>query len=220
MGTVKAVLFDVDGTLLDTKEFIFQSFEHTLKTHGLPKKSREEINRVVGRPLEECYRELAPSLNPKSLCETHRLFQEENLELSSPFPKTRETLKRLKEKGLKIAAVTTRSRRTSKKTLEIAGLFDFIDVFVSAEDVKNHKPHPEPILQALKHLQIDCESAVMVGDTGIDIAAGKNAGLRGTIGVTYGFGGRKKIVASNPDFVVNDIAEVVPIVLDQLGPRT
>lgn len=217
MGAVKAVLFDVDGTLLDTKEFVFQAFEHTFKAHGLPKKSREEISRVIGKPLEECYQELGPSLNPDNLCETHRLFQEENLQLSSPFPNARKTLISLKKGGFKIAAVTNRSRRTSKKTLKIADLFNYIDVVVSAEDVKNHKPNPEPLLKALAYLEMDPKEAVLVGDTRVDIAAGRNAGLRGTIGVTYSFSGRK-IIENNPDFVVDDIAQVAPII-EQLKSR-
>lgn len=218
MGAIKAVLLDVDGTLLNTREFVFQAFEHTFRAHKLPKKRREEINLVMGRPLEECYQELAPSTDPQHLCETHKLFQDRNLQLSSPFPNTRKTLISLKKGGLKIAAVTNRSRRSSKKTLKTADLFDYINVIVAAEDVKNHKPSPEPLLKALGILEIDPKEAVMVGDTIMDIVAGKNAGVKETIGVTYGFGGRK-IVESNPDFIVNDIAQVIPI-LDQLKSRT
>lgn len=217
MGAIKAVLLDLDGTLLNTREFVFQAFEHTFRAHRLPKKRREEINLVMGRPLEECYQELAPSTDPQHLCEAHRLFQEGNLQLSSPFPNTRKTLISLQKGGFKVAAVTTRSRRSSKKILKIADLFNYINVIIAEEDVKNHKPSPEPLLKALGILEIDPEEAVMVGDTSVDIAAGKNAKVKGTIGVTYGFSGRK-IIESNPDFIVDDIAQII-LILDQLKSR-
>ncbi len=210
MQEFKAVLFDVDGTLLDTSEFIFQAYEHTLNKYSLPLKNRSEIAGLIGKPLEFCYRILAPDADVKELSQTHRAFQAEHLNLSKPYPGANETLDKLKSAGFKIAAVTTRSRPTTVRTLELAGLSVYIDYVVALEDVEHLKPHPEPLLKALNYLDVEPKYSVMTGDTDVDIQAGKNAGAT-TIGVTYGFHGLG-IASSNPDYIINSIKEIIPIV--------
>ena len=152
MRKIIAALFDVDGTLLNTAEFVYQAFVHTFQTHGLPGRSTDEI-----------------------------------------------------------AAVTTRSRRTSIKTLEMSCIIDYFDAIISGEDVNYPKPHPEPLFKALQQLEVGPEKAVMIGDTEADILAGKNAKVM-TIGVSYGFHG-SHIVGSKPDFIVEDIVDIIPILL-------
>lgn len=218
MREIEAVLFDVDGTLLDTTEFIYQAYEHTFNNHGISPPTREELGKMMGKPLEEYYRFFAPNTDTNQLCETHRTFQAENLSLCIPFPNTRSTLTELKKAGLKIAAVTTRSKRTSVDTLRVANLLNLIDTIISREDVENLKPHPEPLFKALEQLKVEPKNAVMIGDTDIDIKAGKNAGTK-TIGASYGFQGNK-IIDSNPDYVVDDIAETVPLILTVLRTLT
>jgi pyrophosphatase PpaX len=212
MKKIEAVLFDVDGTLLDTREFIYQAYRHTLQSHGLPVRSLDEIAVIMstGKSLQESYRYFSPTYDIGKLCETHRTFQAENLSLSVPFPNTHKTLKELKDAGVKTAAITTRSKRTSIKTLATSGLADYFDVILSGEDVERPKPHPEALLKVLKQLEIQPEKAVMVGDTEADILAGKSAGTK-TIGVSYGFHGFK-IAEVNPDFIIDDIADLLPVV--------
>jgi len=212
MKKAKAVLFDVDGTLLDTRELIYQAFRHTLKNHGLPVRSLDEITVIMstGKSLEESYRFFSPTYDMDKLCETHRTFQTEHLYLSVPFPNTHKTLKKLKDAGIKTAAITTRSTRTSIQTLATSGIADCFDVILSREDVEMPKPHPEALLKALKLLEIQPEKAVMVGDTEADILAGKSAGTK-TVGVSYGFHGLK-IAEVNPDFIIDDIIDLLPIV--------
>jgi len=211
MRKIDAALFDVDGTLLNTAEFVYQAFVYTFQAHGLTWRSIDEIAAVMGKPLEECYRPFSASKDISELCETHRSFQAENLHLSVPFPNTQETLKRLKDAGVKIAAVTTRSKRTSIITLEMGGIMGYFDVIISGEDVEQPKPHPEPLFKALQQLEVRPEKAVMIGDTEADILAGKKAKVM-TIGVSYGFHG-SHIAGSKPDFIVGDIADIIPILL-------
>ena len=216
MRKIIAALFDVDGTLLNTAEFVYQAFVHTFQTHGLPGRSTDEIAAVMGKPLEEMYRHFSASASEdvSEICETHRSFQAENLHLSVPFANTQETLRRLKDAGVKIAAVTTRSRRTSIKTLEMSCIIDYFDAIISGEDVNYPKPHPEPLFKALQQLEVEPEKAVMIGDTEADILAGKNAKVM-TIGVSYGFHG-SHIAGSKPDFIVEDIVDIIPILLPDL----
>ncbi|MCL6472542.1 MAG: HAD-IA family hydrolase [Firmicutes bacterium] len=211
MQVFKAALFDVDGTILDTSEFIFQAYEHTLGKYALPPRSRAEIARLIGQPLEFCYQMLAPGANVDLLAATHRAFQAGHLHLAKPYPGANETLAKLKGAGIKVAAVTTRSRRTVVGTLEAAGLSVHIDYLVALEDVVNLKPDPEPVLKALHYLDAKPHESVMTGDTDVDVLAGKNAGTL-TIGVTYGFHGTR-IADSSPDYIIDSIEEIIPIVL-------
>ena len=215
MRKIDAALFDVDGTLLNTAEFVYQAFVYTFQTHGLTWRSTAEIAAVMGKSLEECYRPFSASEEISELCETHRSFQAENLHLSVPFPNTQDTLKRLKGAGVKIAAVTTRSKRTSIKTLELAGITGYFDAIISGEDAEHPKPHPEPLFKALQQLEVRPEKAVMIGDTEADILAGKNAEVK-TIGVSYGFHGFH-IAGSKPDFIIDDIADIIPIILPDMS---
>lgn len=212
---IRAVLFDVDGTLLDTTEFIYGGFDHTLATHGHPAVERTAYARVMGKPLEVCYVELAPGCDPVLLCETHRTWQGGNLHLSVPFGETVEVLRTLSDAGLGLAAITSRSRRTSVHTIEQAGLAGYLDLILSAEDAPAIKPDPAPLLLALQHLGVPPEAAVMVGDTDADILAGRAAGVR-TVGVTYGFHG-SDILNHAPDWTIDRLDQLLPICLPLSG---
>ncbi len=205
----KAIIFDVDGTLLNTHEYIFQSFEHSFKVHGLVNLSRKDVVPLMGKPLEECYKILAPQQDNVSLCEAHRGFQEENINLVQPFTNTIKALKTFKEAGVKLGAVSTR-KQTGLQSLEHSGVVDYLDVIITGDDVEQFKPHPEGVLKALAKLQVSPQAAVMVGDTAVDIEAGKNAGTK-TVAVTYGFAPREVLESSNPDMIIDDIAELIDL---------
>lgn len=207
--TLRAVLFDVDGTLLNTTEFIYQGFEHTLAAHGHPPRERTGYARVMGKPLDLCYEELAPGCDAALMCETHRTWQAGNLHLSVAYQDTTEVLHRLQQAGLRLVAITSRSRRTSVQTIEQAGLAPYLDLILSAEDTTRIKPDPEPLLRALEHLGVPPAAAVMVGDTDADILAGRAAGVR-TIGVTYGFHG-PDVAATGPDATVDSLTEILAV---------
>ena len=210
---IKAVIFDIDGTLLDTTEFIYKAFEHTLKQFGLSSISRNEIKPLMGQTLNDCYISLAPQIDTSILVESHRKFQENNLSLVIPYRHTAAVLSLLKSKGLKLIAITTRSKRTSLSTLKLTEILDYFDLVLSEEDTLKPKPDPEGIEKVLKIFQIKKVDAIFVGDTESDMLAGKNAGVK-TIGATYGFHG-KSIEDHNPDFLVDDIKEILPIVTRQ-----
>lgn len=205
-----AVLFDIDGTLLDTFDYIYGSFEHTFDVHGIARLSREEISQLMGRTLEDVYATMAPGHDAIALAETHRKFQEQNVTLAKLFPDTAKVLDALKQRGFKLAAITTRSNRTSVLSLEQNGIAGYLDVVVSLEDVVRHKPDPEPVFKALHELNVVPLDAIMVGDTSADIMAGKNAGTK-TVAALYGFGG-ERLRLLNPDYAIVELKELLTIV--------
>jgi len=184
-------------------------FEHSLKKHH-KLLSRKEIKKIMGKPLEECYQILTDLDDVGDLADSHREFQSKNYHLSKTFPNTVPTLEELKNKGFAMAAITTRARKTAKKTLEDAGILQYFKYFIGFEDVTRPKPDAEPLLKALKFLEVSPKDAIMVGDSEVDVYAGKNAGTK-TVGVTYGFHG-EHITKTHPDYVISDIKELIKIV--------
>lgn len=209
MKKIKAVLFDVDGTLLNTDKFINGAFRHTVLKHFNRKVTKKEISEIMGRPLAECYQYLCRVEEVAYLAKEHMDFQQRNLHLSLPFKNTEETLQKLQNAGIKIGAVTTRHTDTLHKTLKNARVFDYLQVIIDGDSVKNHKPHPEAVVKAMKLLEVRPSETIMVGDTQSDILAGKNAGTI-TVGATYGFYG-KKIKNFDPDYLIGDISELLEI---------
>lgn len=214
-GAMTAVLFDVDGTLLDSADYVLGAVEHTLRVHGRTPPPRAEIGTIMGPPLDECYRRLASDLDPSTLCATHRAWQRERMNLTKPFPGAVETVRALRKAGMRCGAVTARSNVSSLGTLEGAGLGGLLDVVISAEDTPRTKPFPDPIFAALDRMKVPAAEAVMVGDTAADIEAGRAAGVR-TVGALYGFFG-EKLRESRPDFLLNDISEL-PALLGLVTP--
>ncbi len=207
---IKAVIFDLDGTLLDPKEFIFQAYEHTFATHGLKVVGREQLRPHIGRGLKIIYREFVPDFDYDSLITTHANFQARSLHLIKIFPKVLETVKKLKDKGLKLAIVTSRMKNT-ETSLKVAGLDPkLFDAIITADDIQNLKPNPEGTLLALKKLKVKASEAILVGDAIVDIEMGKNAGVK-TVAITWGFGG-EDISISKPDYLIKKIEELEKII--------
>lgn len=207
---IGSILFDVDGTLLDTTEFILSAYEHALGVLGLPVPTREELSRTVGIPLEQNYDNLAGRHRDEAI-ELHRAYQRERIDLVPAFPGTAEVLATLKDAGIAVAAVTSRSNRTSVKTLEAARLDHLLGAVVSAEDAPALKPDPAPLRRAHELLGSPEGPVVMVGDAHQDIEAGK-AFSATTVAATYGFHG-KAVLETGPDYVIAAISEL-PAVLD------
>lgn len=213
---IGAVLFDVDGTLLDTNDYIYGAFEHTFKRHGHTVLSRDEMHHLAGRPLEECYRVFTNRTEVTELMGTHHQFQLDNPALAKAYPHTLETLSALKKKDIKLGAITTRAANTVHDTLASSGIDAYIDYVVTIDDVHISKPDPEGIFLTLNAFGLGSDDAIMVGDTPADIHAGKNAGVR-TVGAAYGLYG-EHIVEEEPDFVIDDIKEIVEIVHSIMTP--
>ncbi|MDZ7727866.1 MAG: HAD-IA family hydrolase [Dehalococcoidia bacterium] len=210
-----AVLFDVDGTLLDTREFVLASFEFVSKGFAPP--TRDVLIPHIGRKLQDIYADFAGADMADELTEVHRDFQVNNLHLSQPYAGTEEALEALHDAGYHLAAVTSRSRRTSVRTLELAGLFRFFGAVISAEDTPALKPDPAPLRAALERLGFHGGFVAMVGDTEHDIRAGRAIGAT-TVGVLYGFGG-DTVRDAMPDYVAKSVDEL-PHILGSSGQGT
>jgi pyrophosphatase PpaX len=203
---LKAVLFDLDGTLIDSIPLIRLSFEHTFHQLGLPWGKGEVLN-TIGLPLRDVAEDYAPG-NAETFLAVYAEFQKKTQDkLLKPFPETKKTLNHLQEKGYHIGLVTSKRRKATKTSLDITELKKYLEVVISVEDAQKPKPNPDCLLAALKQLDIQPNEAVYIGDSIYDILTGKNAGAA-TIGVTWGIAAKEDLKKQRPDFLVDSWEEL------------
>jgi HAD superfamily hydrolase (TIGR01509 family) len=215
--TIAAVLLDLDGTLLDTDAFIRGAFEASLEAAGAGPLDVASYRRIIGQPLASCYASLAPGVDTAGLCEHHRVWQTEHLDMVQPMDGASELLAALRDLEVRRAVVTTRSARSALPSLERCGLRDLLDEVVCGEDVARHKPDPEPLMLALARVGVEPARAVMVGDTPADIDAGRAAGTL-TVGVDFGSFG-PAIAEVLPDAVISRLLDLLAALGDRLPGR-
>jgi pyrophosphatase PpaX len=212
---LSAVLFDFDGTLVDTTEMIHQSMRHAASSVlGREDIPREKLLANVGQPLPR-QMELIDTENAESLLEAYHSHHERHHDaLIREFPGVEESLSRLRSTGIEVAVVTSKRRVSVEMALEIfPGLRNVVDRFVTLEDTKEHKPHPEPLLQALELLGgVPKERAAYVGDSPFDVEAAKAAHLT-SVAVSWGAFSEDALRAAAPDHLVPDIRSAVDALL-------
>lgn len=208
---IKAVLFDLDGTLLDTNELISESFDYALKTILKLELPKEEITKLFGKPL---YSSLEPYAKEKveEVIDTYRSYNEERHDnMCEPFNGVKELLEALKVRGIKLGIVTSKRKSLAERGLLISGLLKYFDVFITPESTEKHKPDGEPALKACEILEVSPNEALMVGDSHFDILCGKNAGTK-TCGVRYTVLPIKELEDRNPDYFIDEALDILKIV--------
>ncbi|MFH1403078.1 MAG: HAD family hydrolase [Candidatus Altiarchaeota archaeon] len=179
----KAVLFDMDGTIVDSVPAWHKTFNMVLKHAG-----REEISYeyfcedVLGQSTEYDIKRFFPMYTPEQLLGFYDRFFPENISEVKLFPESIEVIEYLKSRGLKVGIVTNTPRDLMFLTLEQVGLHDRFDVVLGGNDVSVGKPGPDIILKACEILGVGVGDALMVGDTTADTGAGRNAGCK-TVGI-------------------------------------
>ena len=221
-----AILFDLDGTLLDSTELILRCFEHSWEAVCGFNHSREVLVQTFGTPLRAAMNQLL--LDPRAaknggrgteltgeivdrLLTEYRSYNIANHDLlARPFEGARDVVTELRRRGYLIALVTSKSRELGMRGLKLCGLDGLIDSTVFLEDTSLHKPHPEPILAALRKLSEPSQNAAYVGDSRHDIVAARGAGVR-TIAALWGPAPRIELEREQPDFALESIKDLIEI---------
>ena len=215
------IIFDFDGTLGDTKRNIVTTMQMTIAELHLPNRSEEECAATIGLPLAGCFRTLFPDIQEELIprcAETYRRFFNENLKTIQPeaFPGVVETLSILHQKGFVLTIASSRSRNSLTELTQNMGIANYISYILGADDVKEAKPKPEPVLKTLNAMNFEPSQALVVGDMAVDIQMGANAGAK-TCGVTWGNGTKDELENAGATFIIDRMEEILKIVENSKG---
>lgn len=215
------ILFDFDGTIMDTNNVILMSWQHTFRTLENREADEGELTKTFGEPLDITIRRFFPDVPVDESIEIYRSYQRENFTgLITLFPGMAELLKELKTQGYKIGLVTSRLYHTTVQGLEKYGIKEYFDAIVTPEDTDRHKPDPEPILIALQKLGAEPEAAVMLGDTLFDLKCAKNAHVESVL-VSWSLalrGATRETLGDDaPDYIIDSPEELFEILSPQGG---
>ena len=213
MTPLTTVLFDLDGTLIDSVRLILDSYHHTMAAHGLPERTDDEWLVGLGTPLRVQFGPwAADQATMDALVATYRDYNLGNHDLRvTAYPGVVRMVDALRARGLKTGLVTSKNRTGAERGLQVVGLASTMDVLVGADDVVNPKPHPEPVLKALDTLGVDPRQAIYVGDSTHDMHSGRAAGVR-TAAVLWGPFGRETLAPTAPDHWLDSPHELVTLV--------
>lgn len=202
------ILFDLDGTLIDSTEAILESFYRSFDILGGESPSEEIIKGLIGHTLEDMYLNVGVEAAfidkyVKTYKEHYRRISKEKTVL---LPKAKEAIERAATFA-RLGVVTTKTGLYSRELLEHFGVMDAFEVLIGREDVVNAKPHPEPVLKALELMGAKPHRSWLVGDTRLDAQAAKSAGV-GCVGVLSGYDNEEQLL-SLTSFIKNDALEAV-----------
>ncbi|MDQ0220016.1 pyrophosphatase PpaX [Peribacillus cavernae] len=210
---ITTLLFDLDGTLINTNDLIIASFTATLNHYYPDKYTREDILPFIGPPLSDTFY----SIDQERVEEMIARYREHNIQnhdaMVTEYEGVYETIRALCEEGYKLGIVTTKKRDVVLKGLHLSKLDDFFEVIVSLDDVVRAKPDPEPVLKALHLLNSSPSEAMMIGDNHHDVLAGKNAGTQ-TAGVAWTVKGREYLEEFKPDYILEHMGDLLRILGD------
>jgi pyrophosphatase PpaX len=213
MPAIRTVLFDLDGTLIDSVRLILDSYHHTLATHGLPPRTDEEWLAGVGTPLTAQFADWRD--DPETLRALIATYREYNLthhdRMVTVYPGVVDVVRALKDDGITTGLVTSKNRAGAVRGLTLAQLEAMMDVLVCADEVENPKPHPEPVEKAVRLLGGDPRATVYVGDSVHDMLAGRAAGVR-TAAALWGPFGRTHLEGAQPDYWLEQPEELLALV--------
>jgi pyrophosphatase PpaX len=220
----RAILFDLDGTLIDTTDLILQCFQHSWKKVCGFNHSRQSLLQTFGTPLRDAMHRLLLTARATSeeghsedldiidrLLAEYRSYNHANHDsLARPFEGTAEVLVELRRRGYVISVVTSKGRELGLRGLRLCALDGLIDSAIFLEDTDAHKPNPEPILAALDRLKKPADAAAYVGDSRHDIVAGRAAGVR-TVAALWGPAPRIELERERPDHSAESVKDLLEI---------
>ncbi|WP_419959527.1 pyrophosphatase PpaX [Psychrobacillus sp. BM2] len=210
MKNYKALLFDLDGTILNTNELIIESFLYVLGEKFPGKYSRETVIPFLGPPLFETFNGIDPALTETLTASYHKWNLEKHDQMVAPFDGVVETLQQLKNEGYKLAIVSTKRREMIERGLQLMECETLFDTIVGFDDVTYTKPDPEPIQIALQRIDTNKEDALMIGDNFHDIVGGQRAGVD-TAAVAWSIKGEEFLATYNPTYMLHHMSELLDI---------
>lgn len=216
MSPLKAIIFDLDGTLIDSALDLRDAVNALLVEEGLRQVDLDEVKSMIGdgaaKLVERAILATGGDLSrlPALVARFLQIYEANASHHTRAYPGVEETLAGLRRLGLPLAVVTNKPYAATIEILEALGLRASFDAVVGGDTLPERKPHPAPILMALKQMSVEPEAALMIGDNYHDVQAAHAAGVR-AFAVTYGYSHRPH-AELGADRLINAMAELLPIV--------
>ncbi len=212
---VKLIIFDLDGTLVDTARDITEALNHAIKPHGLKPVSVEETTALIGEGTTRLIQKaLSPLGKPdeetvKAALKSFLDYYSENLAVHSRlYPNVKKTLSKLK--SFDRAVLSNKREDLSRRLLEDLGIAGEFVLIAGSDTTSSRKPSPEPVRYVLDKTGVLPEEALVIGDSPYDIEAAKGAGVK-SVAVTYGY--RDRALLKDADYVIEDFTELPPLLV-------
>ena len=217
----KLVIFDLDGTLIDTIEDIAGACNHALEACGCPPRRLEEYNMLVGRGIFNLFRGALPEdrRSEDMVRQMHSHFvpyyNEHICDRTSPYPGIREMLEALSKEGIRFAVASNKYQEGTETLIRLLfGEHEFVSI-LGQRDGKPIKPDPEIVLEAMEAMgDVRKDEVVYCGDSDVDMQTGINAGVR-TVGVTWGFRTREELASYSPWMLADHPADITKAILSE-----
>jgi pyrophosphatase PpaX len=212
MAAIQTVLFDLDGTLIDSIRLILDSYHHTLAAHGIPPRTDDDWLRGVGTPLNVQFAEWRDDLGKlEAMVATYREYNLAHHDrMVTIYPGIVAAVGSIRAAGCRTGLVTSKNRQGALRGLTLVRLEAMMDVLVCADEVTNPKPHPEPVEKAVALLGADPATTVYVGDSIHDMVSGRAAGVR-TAAALWGPFGREHLELATPDYWLETPADLLTL---------
>ncbi|NVK21720.1 MAG: HAD-IA family hydrolase [Kangiellaceae bacterium] len=203
------VIFDWDGTLMDSTGRIVSAMQTTARNLKLPIPTASQVKAIIGLSLDECYQRLFPEVTDHDwITQEYRYQYVEGDQTPSPlFTGVSDTLHSLKSRGYKLAVATGKARHGLDRVLLESGLTGLFDLTIASDESKS-KPDPHMLVSLLKRSQCKTHQAIMIGDTSYDLEMAQNANMA-SIGVSFGAHSVDVLKQYNPKAIIDCFTELM-----------
>lgn len=208
---IKGIIFDFDGTLMDSERLIKESFKYAFKEVLNKSITETEIQSCWGWTLFNAMNYYCPEKKDELVIAYRKFNKKMHNKLMTPYPMVLETLKYLHSRNIKMAIATSKASDLTKNALEEFGMSHYIADVIGRDECKNHKPHPEVIIKAANVLKVSLSECLMVGDTALDINAASNANVRSVL-VKWSLLYPELLRECKPDYIINNMYDLTKFI--------
>ena len=205
---LKCTIFDMDGTLTQTNQLIFESFNHIAEKYINKRLTPKEIVALFGPPEEEAVENMIGSQHiAVAMDEYYHFYQDRHNELASMYPGIKELLEFVKSQGVLVALFTGKGRRTTEITLRQFGIEQYFDMVVTGDDVDNFKPSGDGIRKIMQRYSLQPDEVLMIGDAVADITAARECEVP-IASVVWDSYGKEMVMNAKADFLFHSVVEL------------